>query len=43
MAGGAMMARFDLEIAARKQNDGQRNAPPSYPPDFFALTVDPSS
>ena len=32
-----------LQVAARKQNDGQRNASPDCPPDFFAPTVDPSS
>lgn len=32
-----------FEVTARKQNQGERGSAPDHPPEFFALTVDPSS
>ena len=34
-------ARF--EVAARKQNNGKRRSSSDHPPEFLALTVEPSS
>lgn len=42
-AGRCEQRAIRFEVTARQQNDGERKSTPDCPPEFFALTVDPSS